>query len=94
MWLQLLWLLIIAGLGALAFVFSDYLFMIVVGGICAVVIFWVLGCIFTPAIPNRHCPKCSKEGLVKIKKGEPSGVRCEHCDFVDTEMYVAFLDEW
>ena len=94
MWAQILLFVIIATLCLLAWLFSEWLVTIIVVGIVALVALWVLGCIFTPAVPDRKCPECGEEGLVKIKKGEPLGVRCEKCGFVDEARHVAYLDEW
>ena len=94
MWLQILWFLIVAVATILAYLFIDWLPIIIVGAICSVIIIWVLGCIFLPAIPDRRCPHCGKEGLVKIRKGEPLGVRCEICGHCDEQKHVAYLDEW
>jgi len=66
---------------------------IVVGLIVVVAIGWVFVSVLSPAIPNRKCPRCGGEGLVKIRRGEP-GVRCELCGFRDETMHVAYLDEW
>lgn len=94
MWLTLLWLLIAAAVGLLALAFFEWIPAVLVAILVGAGLFWVLGCIFSPAVPDRRCPRCGKEGLVKIRRGEPLGVRCEHCDYRDEERYVAYLDEW
>ncbi|MBI4586880.1 MAG: hypothetical protein HY717_22935 [Planctomycetes bacterium] len=60
----------------------------------AALLFWILGCVFSPARPARRCPRCGEEGLVKLRRGEPVGVRCEKCGYQDKTKYVAYLDEW
>ncbi|MEM7233105.1 MAG: hypothetical protein AAF517_13065, partial [Planctomycetota bacterium] len=92
-WLPLVWVLL-ALLGIVLVVASwrwvpGVLLSIVV--VAAVV--WVLVSVLSPAIPDRTCPRCGGEGLVKIRRGE-LGVRCELCDFEDPNMHVAYLDEW
>jgi hypothetical protein len=91
--LPLLWLALIAAGTLLAILFWDWIPGLVVGMICLSAVVWILVSTLSPAVPKRGCPKCGKEGLVKIQRGEP-GVRCEHCDFRDENMHVAYLDEW
>lgn len=66
---------------------------LVVGLLAVSAIVWILVSVLSPAIPDRTCPQCGGEGLVKLRRGEP-GVRCELCDFRDESMHVAYLDEW
>lgn len=91
--LALLWLLIGIAAAALAVTFAEWLPYVVVSGCVAVWIFWILTSVLSPAVPNRECPGCGRQGLLKIRRGEP-GVRCEHCAFRDETMHVAYLDEW
>ena len=91
--IQILWLLLIVGLVAVAFAFSEWIPYIAVGGSALLLLGWVLISTLSPAKPDRTCPKCGEEGLVKIERGVP-GVRCEKCDFRDDSMHVAYLDEW
>ncbi len=89
----LLWLaLIVAGV-LLAVLCWEWIPGLVIGMISVGAVLWVLISTLSPAIPRRDCPGCGREGLVKIRRGEP-GVRCEHCSFRDEEMHVAYLDEW
>ena len=92
-WLVPFWLLLTL-LGVL-FVVSSWSWIpyVAVGTIVLAAVVWVLVSVLSPAKPNRLCPQCQKEGLVKIRRGE-LGVHCEHCDFRDEEMHVAYLDEW
>ena len=63
------------------------------GVLLALVFLWILGCTFSPAIPDRRCPRCGQDGLRRLRRGQMLGVRCERCGFVDSEMYRAYLDE-
>ena len=73
--------------------FGSWLPVIVTVLVIGALGFWVFGCIFTPAIPDRTCPKCKHEALVRPRKDPMLGVRCENCGFEDAEMYRAYLDE-
>lgn len=90
---QLLWILIAVAAIALAVAFSGWIPYIVGGALAAAFALWILISTLSPAVPDRKCPKCGGEGLVKITKGE-LGVRCELCGFQDETMHVAYLDEW
>ncbi len=94
MWLTIVWIVVALVAALVAWLVFDWLPAVIAGVIVALGVLWVLGCIFSPAVPDRRCPRCGKEGLVKIRKGEPLGVRCEHCDYRDEGKYVAYLDEW
>lgn len=94
MWLPIFWFLIVLAGVAIAYLTAAWLPAFFASVIILVGIVWVLGCVFSPAVPDRRCPRCGKDGLVKIRKGEPLGVRCEQCNFVDEGKYVAYLDEW
>jgi hypothetical protein len=91
--LFLVWLflaLVVLGAATLVWGWLPYL----VAGLCAAVfLVWVLASVLSPAVPDRTCPACKGEGLVKIRRGE-LGVRCELCGFRDENMHVAYLDEW
>lgn len=91
--LQILWLAVIAGAVLLAVAFSAWIPYIVGGALAALWLVWVLVSAMSPAKPDRKCPGCGKEGLVKICRGEP-GVRCELCGFRDENLHVAYLDDW
>lgn len=87
------WIMLILLGAALAVLAGSWLPAIVSGLLLAGFFFWVLISTLSPAIPDRICPKCGGEGLVKIRRGVP-GVRCEKCEFVDEDLHVAYLDEW
>jgi len=87
------WLLLALLAVGVAITFWAWVPYIVVGGIVLISVVWILVSVLSPAVPNRSCPSCRRDGLVKIRRGEP-GVRCELCGFVDENMHVAYLDEW
>lgn len=91
--LPIVWFLIVGLLVYLMFVFSAWLPYIVGGGIAVIVLVWILVSALWPSKPDRRCPRCGGEGLVKIERGKP-GVRCELCGFRDETMHVAYLDDW
>ena len=90
---HILWLVLAALLGWLAFLVRAWLPYAAVGIIGVLWIIWILVSVLSPAVPKRTCPRCGEEGLVKIRRGEP-GVRCEKCDYRDEDLHVAYLDEW
>lgn len=91
--LQLFWLLLLAG-GALVAVYLREWIPYLVGGLVASgLALWVLVSTLWPSRPDRTCPRCSREGLVKLERGKP-GVRCELCDYRDENLHVAYLDDW
>ena len=89
----LFWVALIAAGVAVALAFQEWIPVIVILVVIVVAAIWVLVSTLSPAVPNRECPHCREQGLVKIRRGEP-GVRCELCGFVDEDMHVAYLDEW
>ena len=91
--LVIVWLLLALLATALAVTFWAWVPYIVAGGLVLAFAVWILVSVLSPAIPDRTCPGCNKDGLVKIRRGVP-GVRCEFCGFVDENMHVAYLDEW
>ena len=91
--LQLFWIVLALGAALLAAYFRDWLPYLVGGTIVSALALWVIVSTLWPSRPNRKCPKCSREGLVKIRRGRP-GVRCELCDFRDEALHVAYLDDW
>jgi len=91
--LPILWI-ALAVLGVLFVVASwEWIPTAIVCTIVALAAIWILASVLSPAVPNRTCPKCHGEGLVKPRRGE-LGVRCEICGFADENMHVAYLDEW
>ncbi len=91
--LPLLWLLVALGGALLAASLRDWLPYLVGGVLASALAIWVLVSTLWPSRPNRNCPKCHREGLVKIRRSQ-AGVRCELCDFRDDTMHVAYLDDW
>ena len=90
---QVVWLLIAAGLAYCVFVFWGWVTYIVGGGLALALFIWVVVSALWPSRPDRRCPRCGGEGLTKIKRGEP-GVQCGLCGFRDETMHVAYLDDW
>jgi len=91
--LQPAWLLVVIS-GAAAAVWLREWMPYVLGGACVAALgLWVLVSTLWPSAPDRKCPKCGVQGLVKIRRGAP-GVRCERCGFQDETMHVAYLDDW
>ncbi len=91
--LQFLWVILVSGALFALVQFRPH-FLPVLGALfAAALLFWILGCVFSPARPDRRCPSCGEEGLVKLRRGEPVGVRCEKCGYQDAGKYVAYLDE-
>ncbi len=91
--IQLVWLIVVAGLAYLAFLAREVLPYAVGGAIALVAIGWIVVSAMWPSKPDRRCPTCGESGLVKIRRGEP-GVVCEQCGFRDESMHVAYLDDW
>ncbi len=91
--LPIVWFLVVGLLAGVVFVFWAWIPYIVGGGVALVVLIWIVVCALWPSKPDRRCPRCGGEGLVKIQRGRP-GVRCELCEFHDETMQVAYLDDW
>ncbi len=91
--LQIVWLLIIAMLAAVVFLFWDWVPYLVSGSLMLAFLGWVIVSTLWPSSPDRRCPNCQADGLVKIRRGQP-GVVCELCGFRDETMHVAYLDDW
>jgi len=89
----ILWLVLIVCGALAAVVLWEWIPALVVVLVVAAATIWVLISTLSPAVPNRECPRCGEQGLVKIRRGEP-GVRCERCDFRDETLHVAYLDDW
>ena len=91
--LQVFWLAVIAGLIFLTFLIRDWVPYLVGGMLALLFLTWIVVSSMWPSKPDRRCPRCEREGLVKIRRGEP-GVRCDKCGFRDEELHVAYLDDW
>jgi len=92
-WLSIAWLLVAcAGVG-LVVLSWPWLPYVLLGLLVLAALVWTFVSVLSPAIPDRTCPNCGGEGLVKIRRGE-LGVRCQLCGFVDESMHRAYLDEW
>ena len=90
---QILWLAIIGLFIFLTFLIWEWVPYIVGGLLALVFLIWTVVSAISPSKPDRRCPRCEREGLVKIRRGEP-GVRCEKCGFCDENLHVAYLDDW
>jgi hypothetical protein len=90
---HLLWIVIALGLVYVAVAFSSWIPYIVGGALAGAWAIWVLVSAISPSKPDRRCPRCGKEGLVKIRRGVP-GARCEICGYEDEKLHVAYLDDW
>ena len=91
--LQLPWFLIAAAAAIVAILFHAWIPYIAVAIFVTAFLAWTLISVLSPAVPDRKCPQCGGNGLVKIRRGEP-GVCCELCGFRDEAMHVAYLDDW
>ncbi|HVR74900.1 MAG TPA: hypothetical protein VMT52_11230 [Planctomycetota bacterium] len=91
--LQVLWIALILAATLAAVLLRDWIPVLAGGLIVAAGAVWVLVSVLSPSSPDRRCPRCGKEGLVKIRRGVP-GVRCELCEFRDEAMHVSYLDDW
>ncbi len=91
--LHIVWFLVVGLLAGVVFVFWAWIPYIVGGGVALVALIWIVVCALWPSKPDRRCPRCGGEGLLKIQRGKP-GVRCELCEFRDEAMQVAYLDDW
>ena len=81
------WLLAALGLTAIAALSWSWLPALLIGGIVLMLLVWLFVSILSPAVPDRTCPRCREQGLVKIRRGEP-GVVCERCGFRDEDRHV------
>lgn len=91
--IHIVWLLLAAIAALLAVAIIDWIAYIAFGVVVAAFFLWILVSVLSPSKPDRKCPRCGGEGLVKIRRGEP-GVRCELCEFRDETMHVPYLDDW
>ena len=90
---QVLWLVIVCVLTFAAIGAANWLVYVVGGGIALAFLGWIVISVLWPSKPDRRCPHCGQEGLIKLRRGEP-GVVCELCGFRDESMHVAYLDDW
>ena len=91
--LPIVWFLVVALLAYAVYFLWAWIPYIVGVGVALVALGWVVVSTLWPSKPDRRCPRCGGEGLVKIERGKP-GVRCELCDFRDEDLHVSYLDDW
>ena len=56
-----------------------------VGGLISLGLLWVLVSSLFPAEPDRTCPECGGETLVRMDPNTTHGIRCVACAFEDAE---------
>jgi hypothetical protein len=54
---------------------------------------WVLVSVLWPARPDRTCPACGKEELLRMDPGSTRGVACASCGHRDAEQSSFLLAE-
>jgi len=53
------------------------------GVLVAACLSWIVTSVFLPAYPDRTCPRCGEERLVRRDRASTRGVRCTACGFED-----------
>jgi hypothetical protein len=53
------------------------------GAPAGLAVLWVLVSALHPAKPERTCPSCGEEGLVRLERDSTRGLACERCGHVD-----------
>ncbi len=66
---------------------------VVLGGLGAAMLLWIVVSVLWPARADRRCPACGKDGIVRIDEDEVVGIECTECGYRDEEVSAWFLAE-
>lgn len=93
-WLIAPLLLAAVGAGAL-FVFRgpDHIFGIAFGLVLGLGFLWVLVSTLFPSKPDRCCPACGRESLVRLDATSTQGVTCSACSWSDETLSSFYMAE-
>ena len=91
--LSLLWLFLLGGGAALAVTARAIVPALLLGGLLVVWFVWMLVSTLTPGRADRRCPSCGAASLSPLERGNPIGLRCSSCGYVDPTGHVAHLEE-
>ena len=82
------------GAGAL-FVFRgpDHVFGIAFGLVLGLGFLWILVSTMFPSKPDRSCPECGRESLVRLDSASTQGVRCSACPWSDETLSSFYMAE-
>lgn len=93
-WLLPLVLLAAIGLGGALIVWRpEWLTGAVIGLLLGAGVLWVAISALWPNRPDRHCPRCGEEALVRLDPETTMGLRCTACGFEDAGASSWFLAE-
>lgn len=68
----------------------DQIFGIAFGVVLSLGLLWILVSALLPAKPDRKCPQCGRDKLVRIDARKLHGLRCRACSWRD-ETASAFI---
>jgi len=91
-----LYLLAALGGGALVVKAPTVLWVVVLGVMFGVGFLWIAISTFSPAKPDRKCPKCGQLALRRLDPASTEGVVCEQCGWCDeaaSSFYMAEEEE-
>jgi hypothetical protein len=71
----------------------DRAFGVAVALLIAVSLAWVLVSVFWPAVPDRTCAACGREGLRRLDPASTRGVVCTECGASDADRSSFLLAE-
>jgi hypothetical protein len=54
---------------------------------------WVAVSIFSPAVPDKDCPRCGDARIEPLEADSTQGIRCSGCGFVDPTASSFYLAE-
>lgn len=93
-WLLPLVLLAAVGLGGALIVWRpDWLAGAVIAGVVGAGFLWLAVSVLWPNRPDRDCPSCGEEALVRLDPETTLGLRCTACPFEDPGASSWFLAE-
>ena len=71
----------------------EWLFAAVATGVVGAGFVWILATALAPTRPDRTCPACGAEDLVRLDPRTTSGVRCESCGHRAEDVSSFYLAE-
>lgn len=57
------------------------------------VFLWVAVSVFSPAVPDKVCPRCGEARIEPLDADSTQGIRCSGCGFVDPAASSFYLAE-
>ncbi len=66
---------------------------ILLGGVLALGVVWIIASSISPAEADRTCPECNEDALERLDPNTTRGVICSRCGYIDRDISAWYLAE-